>query len=79
MVKFASHLITLHTAVALHPCSVNTIVIIVVPCHDKDNFVSSTGTLVFMDLVSFFLRLTVYYVAPAVLVIVMVWIPFHDE
>ena len=35
------------------PWSIDTIVIIVVPCHDKDNFVSSTGTLVFMDLVFF--------------------------
>ena len=40
LLKFSSYLITIRTAVALHPWSNFTIVIIVIPCHDEDNLVS---------------------------------------
>ena len=40
LLKFSSYLITVHTAVAFYPWSNVTIVIIVIPCHDGDNFVS---------------------------------------
>ena len=40
LLEFSSYLITVHTAVALHPWSNVTIVIIVIPCHDEDDLVS---------------------------------------
>ena len=40
LLKFSSYLITIRTAVALHPWSNVSIVIIVIPCHDEDNLVS---------------------------------------
>ena len=39
LLKFSSYLITIRTAVALHPWGNVTIVIIVIPCHDEDNLV----------------------------------------
>ena len=44
LLKFSSILITIRTAVALHPCSNVTIVIIVIPCHDEDILVSFSFT-----------------------------------
>ena len=41
LLEFSSYLITICNAVALHPWSIDTIVIIVLPSH-KDNIVSST-------------------------------------
>ena len=40
LLKLSSYLITVPTAVALHPWSNVTIVIIVIPCHDEDDLVS---------------------------------------
>ena len=65
IVNFLSHFITIHAAVALHPWSIDTIVIIVIPFHCKDDLLSSTDTLFFVDWYVFPL-FTVYYVRGAV-------------
>ena len=39
-VLLSSYLITIRNAVALNPCRIDTTVIIVIPSHHKDNFLS---------------------------------------